>query len=466
MSSSSISATTASVIRDDDMRRMSKHNASLVSFRDFTGGINVSVYGEQIAENELQVCENFLYEQDSLKLMGRGGLSAPLFSFEANVIGVYHDADSNTQFVFLENRAVWLIVNNTMRKIGDLTGNTVPVCCKFQNKLWIASGGKLQYTDYTDIYTVMSSYDCDIVFERFGRLAVTKTGQDYVYYSAVGDGANWEENTSDDSTSKKLEIGYGDSGDIIAVVPLSTDLMVIKSNGNIYQLSGDKNWLSWQVNRVATATSPVGIGCAANIGQDVVYLSQMGMKMLSTTMDYGNIATAMIGDKFNRLLTRSQYEPKMHHLHKLRTLLIQPTNDRRYIVAFNYALKAATVLKFSVPVSGVIETNDEDIFLAADNALYQWDKAYTTDNGEDIIYKLKLKDILGTNKLIVKSVDTLLHADTAGTATVNIDHMKIEVPTNDRQKRRCNHSTARIEVDIESTYRFEPANIALEVADL
>lgn len=448
------------------MRRTNKHNASLVSFRDFTGGINVARYGEQIAENEMQVCENFIYERDSLKLVGRGGLSEPLFSFGANVIGMYHDADSNTRFVFLADQTVWNVKGDVVREVGKLTGSQIPVCCKFQNKLWIASGGKLQYTDYTDIYTVMDSYDADIVFERFGRLAVTKTGQDNIYYSAVGDGTNWEDIINDDSSSKWLEVGYGDSGDIVAVVPLSADLMILKSNGNIYQLTGDRDWNTWTVNRIATGTAPVGTNCALNIGQEVVYMSQSGMKMLSTTMDYGNIATAVIGDKFNRLLTKSQYEPRMHHLRKMSTILIQPTSDRSYIVAYNYRLQAATVLRFAVPVSAVAEASDEDIFLAAGNHLYRWDNAFTTDNGEDITYKVKLKDTIGTNRLLVKSVDTLLHSDSEGTAMVKVDNMNLDMPTNGRRKIRCNHSTDRIEVEVDSTYRFELAGIALEVADL
>lgn len=448
------------------MRRTNKHNASLVSFRDFTGGINVARYGEQIAVNEMQVCENFIYERDSLKLVGRGGLSEPLFSFGANVIGMYHDADSNTRFVFLADQTVWNVKGDVVREVGKLTGEQIPVCCKFQNKLWIASGGKLQYTDYTDIYTVMDSYDCDIVFERFGRLAVTKTGQDYIYYSAVGDGTNWEDNTNDDSSSKSLEIGYGDSGDIIAVVPLSADLMILKSNGNIYQLTGDRDWNTWTVNRIATSTAPVGANCAMNIGQEVVYMSQSGMKMLSTTMDYGNIATAVIGDKFNRLLTKSQYEPRMHYLRKMSTILIQPTSDRSHIVAYNYRLQAATVLRFAVPVSAVVETNDEDIFLAAENHLYQWDNAFTTDNGTDITYKLKTKDTIGTNRLLVKSVDTLFHSVYPDSVQVKVDHMEMWMPSDGRRKVRCNHSTDRIEVEVESTIRFEPAAIALEVADL
>lgn len=448
------------------MRRTNKHNVTAISFRDLTGGINVARYGEQIAENEMQVCENFLYERDSTKLVGRGGLSEPLFSFDSDIIGLYHDADSNTRFVFLADQTVWNVKGDTVSKIGELTGTQIPVCCKFQNKLWIASGGKLQYTDYTDIYTVTGSYDCDIVFERFARLAVTKTGQDNIYYSAVGDGTSWEDNTNDDSSGKWLEIGYGDSGDILAVVPLATDLMIVKSNGNVYQLTGDNDYNSWVVSRIATGTAPVGKGCATNIGLEVIYLSQNGLKALSTTMDYGNIAAQTIGDKFNRLLTKSQYEPRMYHLKKLRTILIQPTSDRGYVVAYDYALQAATVLKFPVAVSGVVEASDEDIFLAAGKSLYQWDNEFTTDNGKDITYKLKLKDTVSTNKLLVKSVDTLFHSEQEGTALVKVDHMKLDMPTNGRRKVRCNHSTARIEVEAESTYRFEPANIMLEVADL
>lgn len=448
------------------LKRSNKHNASMLTFNDFTGGINVSRYGEQIAENEMQTCENFFYEQDSLKLVGRGGLSKPLFSFPSKIVNIYHDADANVLFVFLKNRAVWIVEGDTTREIGNVTGDGVPVCCKFQNKLWIASGEKLQYTDYEDIYTVTDSYVCDLVFERFGRLAVTKTGQDNIYYSAVGDGTSWEDDTNDDSTGKWLEVGYGDSGDILAVVPLSADLMIIKSNGNIYQLAGDNDWNTWVVSRVATGTAPVGLCCATNIGQDVLFISQMGMKMLSTTMDYGNIASATVGDKFNRLLTKSQYEPRIHHMRKLRTILIQPTSDRSYIVAYNYALQAATVLRFAVPVSSVTETNDEDVFLAAGNNLYHWDNAYTTDDGEDIHYKLKLKDIIGTEEILVKAIDTLFHATTQGEAVVKVNDVQFDVPTNSRRKKRCNHSTERIEVEVESTYRFEPASITLEVADL
>lgn len=448
------------------MKRSNKHNATRLSFNDLTGGINVSRYGEQIAENEMQVCENFIYEQDSLKLVGRGGLSAPLFSYPSDIANIFHDADSNTILVFLKNRAVWIVEGDTTRELGNVTGTGIPVCCKFQNKLWIASGEKLQYTDYDDIYTVTDSYSCDIVFERFGRLAVTKTGQDNIYYSAVGDGTSWEDDTNDDSTGKWLEIGYGDSGDILAVVPLSADLMIIKSNGNIYQLSGDNDWNTWVVTRVATGTAPVGQCCATNIGQDVVFMSQMGMKMLSTTMDYGNIAATTVGDKFNRLLTASQFEPRMFHMRKLRTILIQPRSDRRYIVAYNYALQAATVLRFATPICGVTETNDEDVFIATGTSLHQWNTDFTTDDGVDIVYKLKLKDTIGAEDLLVKSIDTLFHATMQGTAIVKVDNIELEMPIDSRRKKRCNHSTQRIEVDVESTYRFEPASITLEVADL
>lgn len=448
------------------MRRTNKHNASSVTFGDFTGGVNVAVYGEQIAENEMQVCENFIYERDSLKLTGRGGLSAPLFAFDAKIVGLYHDADSNVRFVFLEDRTVWSIEGGSKKKIGKLTGNKKPVCCKFQNKLWIASGGKLQYSDYTDIYTVTTSYDCNIVFERFGRLAITQVGQDNIYYSAVGDGTSWEDDTNDDSTGKWLEVGYGDSGDIVAVVPLSTDLMIVKNNGNIYQLAGDRDWNGWVVSRIATGASPVGENCATNIGNDVIYLTTSGAKMLSTTMDYGNIQSQTIGDKFNRLLTKNQYEPRMCHLPKRRMILIQPTSDKRYIVAYNYGLSAATVLRFSVEVADVVESSDEDVYLAAGNKLYLWSDEYTTDNGTAIQYRMKMKDIIGSNQLLVKSIDTLFNSENAGTATVKVNKVTVDAPTNSRRKVRCNHSSLRLETEVESVYRFQPAHVVLEVADL
>ncbi len=452
------------------MKRSAKHQATKTSFADFTGGINIALSPEQIGESDMQVCENFIYQQGSRRLVGRGGLADTSFSFDSNIKEMHYDVGSNTINVFCEDKKAYLLdyTAKTNAFVGSVTGDGFAVCAKFQNKLWVASGGKIQYLDYAkaDLFTVLDSPNCDICFGRNARIFCTKTGDDKAYYSSVGDGALWEENTNDASSSQWLEIGYGDDGDICAVVPLATDLMFIKSNGMVYQFIGDSNPDSWQIVKVASNTDVIGTMCATNIGSSVVFLSMRGLKSLNAVMEYGNISSSDIGDKFNRLITKGLVSnPRFFHLKRYSTILIRPTSDHSYFVSFNYLLGSATVLRFALPISSVVETKDE-ILVSSGTKIYKITDVATTDAGEKINYVVQPRDIISSDKLLVRAVDASFSSDYAGTATISTDKLAVSVPTNTRKKVLCNHSTARISLKIESNDRFALEHITLDISGL
>lgn len=452
------------------MRRSTKQQGQQVTFSGFTGGINVARAGEQIAENEMQACINFMYLINSSKLTGRGGLSAPFFTFGANIKDVFYDIDTNTLAVFLtDKKAYSMIVSEAAATLmGNLTGSDNPTCVKFQDKLWIASGGMLQYYNFSGInglFTVTSSPICNYVFERFARLAVAATGSDRITFSSVGDGASWEIVTNDPSMCQWIDVGYGDSGNMIAFVPLASDLIVFKDNGKIYQFSGLDDYNSWVVNPLATNADAVGIKCADNTGKNVIFISRRGLKSLNAVMDFSNIAPSDIGDKFNALITTRQYEPKMYHLKRHGMIMIRPTDDLTYFVCYNYFIGAATVVKFGIPITSIVETQDE-IIVASGNQLLKWTFEATSDNGTPIDYYLKTKDTIGSDELHVNAVDTKMGADYAGTATFKAGSLQFEVPTNRRYKKKCNHSTESISIEISSNDRFEIDHIALDVSAL
>ena len=58
---------------------------------------------------------------------------------------------------------------------------------------------------------------------------ISKSGQDLLIYSAIGDEEDWHENSNDDSARKDVNVGYKDGGDIIGVAELATDLLVFKN---------------------------------------------------------------------------------------------------------------------------------------------------------------------------------------------------------------------------------------------
>ena len=452
------------------MRRTMKHNATQFVFNDFSGGINVMSEGDLIAQNEMQECQNFYFLGYQRSLTARGGLSKPLVTFPGEVMGTYYDIDSNTFLVFLRDGSIYHVPTLHVQpiKVGKLTGDKRPICTKFQNRIWIASGNKLQSYNFSEedsVQTVPNAPVCDIVFERGARLCVARTGTDRIQLSGVGDGEQWNTNDNDASTGAWVDVGYGDSADIIAVVPLATDLLIIKNNGMIYQLTGDKEVSSWVIYRIATQTDAVGRNAAEAVGNDVVFVSRQGMKTMSTTMDYGNIAQGDLGEKWNILVTSGLYEPALFHLRRRKLLLIQPKEKGDTLLAYNYAVRAATTLKFPVPITAIEETMDS-LVIASGNHLYEMDEENLKDGDTPIAFRLRPKDLIATEKILVRSVDSSMAATQAGDVRVEIDNMNLKMPSNARRKVRCNHSSPRIQTTVSATVPFQIKHLILEVADL
>ena len=453
------------------MKRYNKHNGmQRITLNNLVGGINISDASERIPDTDMQVCKNFIY--DNLRLRGRGGLKKLPYQLESDIRSMYYDVDTNTSLLFTEGGGIYSwTVGKAPEQVGTLTGNKKPCCAKYMNKIWIASGGNLQYYDFNSVSTVLSSPNCDITFQRLSRLLITLSGSDRVYFSAIGDPTKCDNITDSsqgavDSSAQWIDIGYGDSGDIESVVPLANDLMFLKSNGNIYQLQGDRTPSSWVVNpAIVTNSDSMGTMTATNIGADVVFISRRGLKSLSTVMDYGNIKAQDIGDKFRDLVTHDMWEPQMVNMKRHGFLMLRTTSDRTEWTCYNYLMGVATSIKFAIPVTDIMETVDE-VYIASGTQLYLWDKDIMSDNGTPIEYEIKPHEIISSDEMLVKAVDTKFTNDEAGTVNVSMSKLKVDMPTNSRRKVLCNHSTDCIALEVKGTDPFTFDHIILEVADL
>lgn len=453
------------------MKRYNKHNnMQRITLNNLVGGINISDAPERIPDTDMQVCKNFIY--DNLRLRSRGGLKKLPYQLESDIQSMYYDVDTNTSLLFTEGGVIYSwTVGKAPEQVGTLTGNKKPCCAKYMNKIWIASGGNLQYYDFNSVSTVLSSPNCDITFQRLSRLLITLSGSDRVYFSAIGDPTKWDNITDSsqgavDSSAQWIDIGYGDSGDIESVVPLANDLMFLKSNGNIYQLQGDRTPSSWVVNpAIVTNSDSMGTMTATNIGADVVFISRRGLKSLSTVMDYGNIKAQDIGDKFRDLVTRDMWEPQMVNMKRHGFLMLRTTSDRTEWTCYNYLMGVATSIKFAIPVTDIMETVDE-VYIASGKCIYQWDKDFLKDDDTPIDFELKPHDIISSDEILVKAVDTKFTNDEAGDVEVITGNLKVTMPTNARRKVLCNHSTACISLTLKGNDQFTFDHIILEVADL
>ena len=451
------------------MRRKNARQSSRVTFTPLAGGINTADRADRLADGEMTDCTNFLYEQGTLVLTPRGGLTK-LHTFPAPIRSLYYDVDTNTLFIFLTDRSTYIrIGSDSMKYIGTTTGTKAPSCTKFMDKLYIASGERLQSYDYqTTLNEIPSAPTADIVLVRGGRLCTARTGSDRLTYSAIGDATSWEPNTNDESSGGWIDIGYGDSGDITSVTALATDLIIIKSNGNIYQFSGDANPSQWRVTPLATSADPVGIKTAAHLQGAVVYLSTRGLVSLSATQDYGNITARDLGDKFRSLLAAPHSSARFFPLRRSQLLLIRAHDDRRTLCAFHSAIGTATRLTFACPVDCITETQ-EDRLLASGTDLYHWTSETTTDDNAPITYRIGLKHLYGAHPIHLSRINARLTSEHTASADLTAEGHRpliIKLNTNGRTTRQTNHSADHIAISLTSNTPFWAEDLSIDISEL
>jgi hypothetical protein len=348
------------------------------------------------------------FEYDFNRLVTRGGLSEPLAEYPEEIKAVCYDDSTRCYLVVLKDGKVYEENLVDMHKeVGELSGSERPCFCRFDGKVFVASGGLLQYYDYLEhsLVTIEASKICDNVFERFGRLVVSRKGDDNLYYSATGDPyeTGWAENTNDDSSSKWIEIGYKDDGDILKVLPIGGDIAIFKTNGKVYTLSGE--YPSWNVSLVGDNSDVFNSDAISVLGSTIAFVSRSGLKTLETVATYGNFSINEIGRKFNRTLANGLYEPRVYNIIRKRQLIICPnTADSNKLFCFQYDLGAGIEFEFSVPVIDMVDTQD-DVIIATGKTLHRWSREYEDDNGEPIVQELVTREYSSTRQLFTRMVD-------------------------------------------------------------
>lgn len=390
------------------------------NFSDFSGGMNTAQPPEQIADNEAELILN--YEYDYNRLRTRGGTSAPLVRVDDTIKSFYYDAATEAYLLFgagtdkIKGNIYLAYIGEPATLLGQLTGNERPVCCKFDGCIYIASGDKLQYFDYKQLFTVESSKLCDNVFERFGRLVTTHRGDDNLYYSATGDAKSkdaWTDNSNDDSSSKWLEVGYKDDGDIITCKPMANDLLVFKTNGRIYSVSGE--YPAWNVSQVGEKSYAEDIQKSIEIvGDSVAFITRNGIRSVDTVQTYGNFTMNEIGYKFNKSLTANISNPMCWNAVSKRQLIIRPSSsNKKLLFIYQYNMMAGYELVFPFDIDDMAETSNGIIILSG-NALYRWSFEYATDNGQPIKTKLVTRRLTTAVAFYTRKYDIQIEGDVSG----------------------------------------------------
>ena len=395
-------------------RRSSKHSREQqLRFNDFGGGLNLSANRENIQDNELSQAENWEYSYPTGKLKIREGLTL------TKNVGVDIDtlfyADNLDIFLFSSGTTIYKYAGGNVTNLGTLSGTAVPTFALWDAKILIASGDTLQSYDNATLEDTGSPY-ADIVFTRAGRVVIARSGYDRLIYSGVGDETNWGSGT--DSDMVEIDIGYKDGGDIIAVVPMATDVVVFKSSGSIFRLVSEyPNWAVYEITRSQAVLTKFA---TVQSGNNAFFLAPTGLMSLNAVQDYGNVKTSEEGYKINSAIAELiDTGARVWEVPSKGQIWVRPEASV-YIWVYHTINRAWTKFKMPGVVTAVTSLDDGTNYVSIGQVIYSI--SGNTDNGSDIVAFLRLKKFTSANDYMVKKINAsfIKHTNIVGNISTGL----------------------------------------------
>jgi hypothetical protein len=420
-----------------------KHaNAEFVTFYDFTGGLNLARTPEGIADNELQEAVNFEFDPDTGALRVRGGLSLAR-EFGAPVTDILNTANGNIVLARSGGHLYALsLASYDAEDLGEVDGDKPGVSSLWgENGVALAFGGHLYLYDPSGGLTRVESEDApetvDMLYVRYGRVAVAAAGQDKYRVSGVGDASMWTDDSEDDSTSKSVDVGYKDGCDIRAIVQtVGGDILVFKSpegqpeRGRIYRLQGD--FPGWSVTPYSEGSSAWNAQSAVTVGNDVMFLTGGGLANISAVMEYGDFKIGWAGAKVNpRMKETLTPSSSLRNIPEAAQLwVLNGADENVWVYHYGIGGGAWTTYRFPGPARAVGSSRGR-ILAAIGNGVYKMDEITEDDYGNKIDGRLKLRTITRRNQVLLKGIMAKFDSNATSEVHIKVEEMDFVIKYDD-----------------------------------
>ena len=407
------------------MQISAKHNQITINRADFTGGLNSSTAKEMIADNELAMVENMEIDNITGLLRTVKGTSN-LFVDNSKTFKSFAFDKINNVFLIIDNENKVYRFDRTLKQltiIGVLTGKASIVSEIWEDGILIASGGKLQYYNGTSLLTIDQSPDvCMGVYVRGGRVFVFYDNT--IKYSSIGDETNWSENNNDPSSSKFVEAGYKDGGNITGMVNMSSDVLIIKDNNRIYRLSGE--YPDWVIKELARNISCKNKKSYCSTVNNVFILGETDLQMISTTQEYGDMKASNIAMKVKSEIVSLSSEVKLRYIPQLNQIWALSGNRR--VLVFDCNFNAFFVRVFNSEVQDVTSVND-NVYILKNHSLSILNDDLV-DDGIRLPWKFEGKTITSYNDLLLKRVRANITPYFTNRADISFIVGKVKIESN------------------------------------
>lgn len=394
-----------------------------ITLGDFSGGLNLTDSVYTLRENQLVEFYNFQFPEegaavevrDGAKVMTTNvGTSIPLYSY-VSLLG----SDEGGILFSSTGAAYRSTAEGTVSTLGGLTGDVSPVIESWgdpQTGYLMASGGKLQYLLGSEITTMEDSPECDTVSKIGGRVVISGADGARVYFSGLGDETNWtiDSDTWTDMDALWVDIGYKSGGRISAITKIDKDLIIFKTDGIVYKLTGD--YPDWHIFEVGHRVKNMNRFSATQFGNDVVFVDESyGIHMLSSISEFGDMRISQFGREVNTQFLKEMGDgAAVWNIPSRGELWVKPKLESKNVFVYNTLHKAWGIFTFPLEVASVLSYG-RTVYLAlkgvvsngGGNLIYTLDKNTKADYGHAITASLTLRPIpctVGENKLVHSAV--------------------------------------------------------------
>lgn len=394
-----------------------------LTLADFSGGLNLTDSVYTLRENQLVEFYNFQFPEkgaavevrDGAKVMTTNvGTAIPLYSY-VSLLG----SDEGGVLFSSTGAAYRSTAEGTVSALGGLTGDVSPVIESWgdpQTGYLVASGGKLQYLLGSEITTLEDSPECDTVSKIGGRVVISGADGARVYFSGLGDETNWtiDSDTWTDMDALWVDIGYKSGGRISAITKIDKDLIIFKTDGIVYKLTGD--YPDWHIFEVGHRVKNMNRFSATQFGNDVVFVDESyGIHMLSAISEFGDMRISQFGREVNTQFLKEMGDgAAVWNIPSRGELWVKPQLGSKNVFVYNTLHKAWGIFTFPLEVASVLSYG-RTVYLAlkgvvsngGGNLIYTLDKNTKNDYGHAITASLTLRPIpctVGENKLVRSAV--------------------------------------------------------------
>ncbi len=413
------------------MRLGVKHaNQQTVVRADFSGGLNTAASIESIAENQLFECINMDVDHSTGRLKTVSGTEEMVT--QAGIFAAVYDTINDKLLLVLEDKSVHIaeMDGSVGESLGTLTGDLYPSYCAWETGVLIASGGKLQYYNGSELVTIDTSPTSNSVYIRASRVLVTDA--ENIYYSAVGDETDWSDSTGDDSSSKWIEAGYKDGGKFIGMASLSSDVIIIKDNRRVYRLSGE--YPDWTMAEISRNVECAGRRSYCSVADAVFVLGKNEVQVIQPTDNYGDMQPANVGTLVTSELQRLPEDAIVRYIPPLSQVWFIGSGGE--VLLYDLTTKSWYKRRFNSPVVDAFSVGDR-VYVIKEASVSKLNDAVFYDDGLPLVWRFRAQRLLSQNEYLLKrtQISVVPRTTELYSGYISVGAVKVDLPVPTRNIR-------------------------------